>query len=139
MNQLHINKQSIEQASSPFIQALGNKIQWRWDEQFHCLLAEFSVDHEQHVLLTAEKHFPFKWDKKSLKKADPMLVHRAGFFGMLEKKQKLLTVDENGNHNIMLSWWPWGHGATVSVRIFKASEKAYIPPTGLLHKIKSLF
>lgn len=139
MNQSQINQQSLEQASSFFIEALGSKIQWQWDEQFQCLLAEFSVDHKEHVLLTAQKYFPFDWNRKSLKKADPYLIHRAGFFSALEKKQRLLTSDENGNRDIMLSWWPWGHGATVSARLFKASELPYIPPSGLLYKLKSLF
>ncbi|GAA0859064.1 hypothetical protein [Aliiglaciecola litoralis] len=131
MNNSNTYEKAIADACAPFIEELGDKIQWQWDEHFSCYLAEFSVDHENLVYLVAQKHFPHVWDKKSIKKAPPAFRHRAGFFNTLEKNQQLMSKDRNGEHDIMLSWWPWGHGATVSVRLFYASTKPYIEPSGV--------
>jgi hypothetical protein len=39
----------------------------------------------------------------------------------------------------MASWWPWGHGATVSVRLFLTDSSPYIPKTGFMHHLKRFF
>ncbi|WJG10226.1 hypothetical protein [Aliiglaciecola sp. LCG003] len=125
----------IEQACEPLLNELDDLITWQWDEHLSCLLAEFSVDHAQFVYLHVQKHFPHVWDKKSIKSADPLLKHRAGFFNALKKNQQLLTQDTTGQHDIMASWWPWGHGATVSVRLFQVSNLPYQAPSGLFRRL----
>lgn len=132
-------QQTMREACPEFFEDLDHQIEWKWDEHFGCLLAEFSVDHAQHVYSIAKKHFPHIWDKKQFKKANPFLKHRAGFFGILEKKQQLLTKDDNGQNDLMLSWWPWGHGATISVRLFQANEQPFVETQGLFDKIASIF
>ncbi|MFA3792939.1 hypothetical protein AB6T38_17670 [Aliiglaciecola sp. SL4] len=132
-------QQAIYNACPEFFDDLDTQIEWKWDAHFGCLLAEFSVDHAQHVYAIAKKHFPHCWNKKQLKKANPYLRHRAGFFGILEKKQELLSKDTNGEHAVMLSWWPWGHGATVSVRVFEINKQPYEKPQGFLDKLSAMF
>ncbi|GAB2702270.1 hypothetical protein Q4574_16970 [Aliiglaciecola sp. 3_MG-2023] len=132
-------QQAIYDACPEFFDDLSPQIEWKWDDHFGCLLAEFSVDHAQQVYAIAKKHFPHTWNKKQLKKADPYLKHRAGFFGILEKKQELFSKDDNGQQEIMLSWWPWGHGATVSVRVFQVNQQPYEKPQGFFDKIAGIF
>ncbi|GAC13196.1 hypothetical protein [Aliiglaciecola lipolytica] len=133
------HQQAMREACSGFFDELGNRIEWKWDEHFGCLLSEFSVDHAQQVYLIAQKHFPHTWNKKQFKKADPILRHRAGFFNILEKNQELLTKDDSGEFEMMLSWWPWGHGATISVRLFRANSQPFQAPRGILHRISGAF
>lgn len=139
MKQSYTKQSHIKSACEPFLKEVGEQFVWQWDEHFKAYLTEFSVDHEQHVFLTAQKHFPKVWDKKELKYADPVFLHRAGFFASLEKNQRLLSKDDNGENDIMLSWWPWGHGATISVRLFCANAQPYAKPLTLLDRLRKIF
>ncbi len=138
MNELPALRTRLTEHARPLMDALEQRIDWQWDDHFDCLLSEFSVDHEHAVFLQVKKHYPHIWDRKTIKKADPFLRHRAGVFGDLVKNQLLLTQDSDGQEDVMLAWWPWGHGATISVRVFTANSNTYVPPSGFWHSIKSL-
>ncbi len=133
------NKQLIMSTTDALRESLSDRIQWQWDKHHQALLAEFSVDHEQHVYLTLLQHFPVHFDKKTIKQASPELKHQAGKFAQLSKEQQLLVSESQGQSEVMVAWWPWGHGATVSVRIFRIDPQPYVPPTGLLQWCKSVF
>ncbi|MCV2883460.1 hypothetical protein OE749_01955 [Aestuariibacter sp. AA17] len=102
-------------------QALGEQFEWRWDNHHNALLTEFSVDHEHHVLETLKQYFPNMFNRKTIKRAQLEIKHKAGNFAKLNHKQQLLIQDDTASNNIMVAWWPWGHGATVSVRIFRTN------------------
>lgn len=139
MTENQSNKNLMLQQIPAFVESLEDRISWHWDTQFGCLLAEFSVDHADFVYLKAKQYFPKVWDKKSFKLADEFLQHRAGIFSMLEKQQQLMTKDKDGTEEMMLSWWPWGHGATISVRVFRANSNPYVPTQSLFSKFKKQF
>ncbi len=136
MTENQSNQNLMLQQIPGFIESLEDRVTWQWDTQFGCLLAEFSVDHEDFIYLKARQSFPFVWDRKSFKNADQFLQHRAGIFSMLEKKQQLLTQDKEGKEELMLSWWPWGHGATISMRIFRANTNPFVPSLSWFDKLK---
>lgn len=139
MTESPANKELIYSDTQELREQLSDRVQWQWDKHNHALLAEFSVDHEQPVLLTLKQFFPHVWDKNSIKKTSPYLQHRAHDFAQLNKRQLLLTQDEDGQAEIMLAWWPWGHGATISARLFRASDQPYTPKTGIWHWLSGLF
>ena len=139
MKDTSIQQKTITDSCSSFIEELGDKIEWQWDNHFDSYLAEFSVDHQEYAFKIAEKHFPYVWNKKSIRKANPILRHRAGFFNLIEKNQRLLSKDTNGEHDVMLVWWPWGHGATISMRLFCTNTLNYSEPKGWFAKIKAFF
>lgn len=129
----------IAQSTESLRSLLPEHIEWRWDEHHRAWLAEFSVDHEETVWTALCDCFQHQFDRKTIKKAPPTLKHRAGYYGKLEKNQKLLSVDSDGSNEVMLAWWPWGHGATVSVRAFRGNTSPYVPQTGLWDKVSQLF
>lgn len=139
MTENQSNKNLMLQQIPAFVESLEDRISWQWDTQFGCLLAEFSVDHEEFIYLKAKQHFPHVWDKKSFKLASEFLQHRSGVFSVLEKQQQLMTKDKDGKEEIMLSWWPWGHGATISMRVFKANSNPYVAKHGWFAKLKKQF
>ncbi len=139
MTESPVNKDLIYASTEDLRVLLSDRVQWQWDKHNNALLAEFSVDHEQPVFLTLRQYFPFCWDKKSIKRASPILRHRAHAYAQLEKQQLLLTKDEDGKDEIMLAWWPWGHGATISIRLFRTSDQPYVEDKSLFTKIKNLF
>lgn len=132
-------KSLIMSTTEALRESLSDQIQWQWDKHHQALLAEFSVDHEQHVYLTLRQYFPINFDKKSIKQSTPELRHKAGKFAELTKSQQLLICENNEHKEVMVAWWPWGHGATISVRIFRINLAPYEPPTGIIQWCKSVF
>ncbi|MCC2616495.1 hypothetical protein LJ739_09605 [Aestuariibacter halophilus] len=139
MNDNPATKELIFESTAPLRDALDNRVYWQWDKHYNALLAEFSVDHEQQVLMTVKQFFKRQWDNKTIRQAPPEVRHRAHDFARLDKKQLLMVSDEPGCQDIMLAWWPWGHGATISMRIFRADDTPYEPPSGVMATIKSWF
>ena len=121
------------------VDALSPIVNLKYDDFQKTLLAEFSVDKQDQVLLTLQQLLPVSWDAKSIKKAPDEIKHLAGDFSKLIKNQKLLSIGQDKQQNLMAVWWPWGHGATVSVRIFLTNTSPYVAKTGFFHRMKNLF
>ncbi len=97
---------------------LGDQLTWRWEENMSALLTEFSWEKKDHILTTLRELFSEEWNKKSIKKAPKSLKDELGELTRLSKEQLIFTrsaADETPT--LAVIWWPWGHGATYSMRI----------------------
>lgn len=121
------------------IDALSPIVKWKYDEFHKVMLAEFSVDKEDQVMLALKQLLPNSWDAKSIKKAPAEVKHYAGSFSKLIKKQKLLSANIEHRPQVMIAWWPWGHGATISVRVFLTNTAPFVEKHGLFNKLSSIF
>ena len=121
------------------IETLSSIVKWKYDDFHKVMLAEFSVDKQDQVLFTLQQTLPMSWDVKTIKKAPEEAKHYAGEFSKLIKQQKLFSTNIERHPKVMLVWWPWGHGATVSIRLFLTNTSPYIPKTGLMHKLTRIF
>ena len=121
------------------IEALSPILKWKYDDFHKVILAEFSVDKEDQVFFTLQQVMPVCWDAKSIKKAPGQVKHYAGTFAKLIKNQKLLSTNIDNHPQIMAAWWPWGHGATISLRLFLTDTSPYVEKSGLIHKLSRLF
>ncbi|MFT4937383.1 MAG: hypothetical protein ACI88A_000397 [Paraglaciecola sp.] len=121
------------------IEALSPIVKWQYDDFHKALLAEFSVDKETQAKRALRHVLPRSWDAKTIKKAPIEIKHLAGSFCKLVKEQQLLSVEPEKNPRVMAVWWPWGHGATISVRIFLVNASPYEQKKGFLHKLKHMF
>jgi hypothetical protein len=121
------------------IDTLSPMVKWQYNDFHQVMLAEFSVDKQQQVMAALQQILPCRWDVQSIKKASGEIKHRAGFFAKLSKSQQLLSADLHTQPKYMVAWWPWGHGATVSVRLFLTNTNAYQAKTGLLQRFSALF
>jgi hypothetical protein len=121
------------------LEALSSIVKWKYDEFHKVMLAEFSVDKQDQVLFSLQQVLPVSWDAKTIRKAPHEAKHYAGSFSKLTKQQKLLSTNIIRQPKVMVAWWPWGHGATVSVRLFLTNSSPYQAPTGWMHKLTQLF
>jgi hypothetical protein len=53
---------------------------------------------------------------------------------MNQEQQKLFFTNIEPQPKVMIAWWPWGHDATVSIRLFLTNSTPYISKTGFIHK-----
>lgn len=135
-----MNKQKqLQSQGKVVLDALSPLVKWQYNDFHHVMLAEFSVDKQEQVMAALEQVLPFQWDAKSVKKAPEEIKHLAGFFAKLVKNQKLLSADYQSHPTVMVAWWPWGHGATVSVRLFLTNTSEYQPKQGLIQRLTAIF
>ena len=121
------------------IEALSPLVKWKYDDFHKVMLAEFSVDKQDQVLFTLQQVLPVNWDAKSIKKAPDEVKHYAGSFSKLIRQQQLFSTNIEQHPKVMAAWWPWGHGATVSVRIFLTNTSPFVAKTGVINKLTRLF
>ncbi len=121
------------------IDALSPLVKWKYDDFHKVMLAEFSVDKEQQVMLTLQQLLPNSWTAKTIKKAPAEIKHYAGAFAKLTKNQQLLSASVESRPHVMVAWWPWGHGATISVRVFATNTAPYVEKRGFFSKFSNIF
>jgi hypothetical protein len=106
---------------SSTIKALGEafpeSLKWEWDDRFDGVLAAFEVTDKDRMLTVLNARFGQAWDGTSISDAPGSISGAAKDFGGLTANQLLFTSD--WNHEVMLLgfWWPWGNGATISIRL----------------------
>ena len=132
-------EEQIHTDGKDVIEALSSIVKWKYDDFHNVMLAEFSVDKQDQVLFTLQQILPVSWDAKSIKKAPGEVKHYAGEFSKLIKQQKLFSTNIERHPKVMAAWWPWGHGATVSLRVFLTETSPYVANIGLMHKLTRLF
>ena len=111
----------IRQRGAVIVDALNGVVKWKYDDFNRALLAEFSVDKADHV--------------NAIVKEPDLMKHLAGKYAVLSKKQRLYYPANDPHPAVMLAWWPWGHGATVSVRLFMVSQEPFVSSKPLLKRI----
>jgi oxalate decarboxylase/phosphoglucose isomerase-like protein (cupin superfamily) len=132
-------EEQIQTYGKDVIEALSSMVKWKYDDFHKVMLAEFSVDKQDQVLFTLQQVLPINWDVKTIKKAPNEVKHYAGIFSKLVKQQRLFSTNIERHPIVMVAWWPWGHGATVSVRLFLTDTSPYVAKNGFMHKLTRIF
>jgi len=135
----------IQKAFSTLFDVLDKEYNWQWEERREAWLAEFSRDKIARTLEILNQHFDDVWHYKNIKSAPKELKIQLNDLAKLNKEQKLFTTPATENQPTLLAiWWPWGHGATVSIRLMTL-ENGYCKPVKLTTKdnfftvVKKLF
>jgi hypothetical protein len=132
-------EEQIRTYGKDVVEALSSSVKWKYDDFHKVMLAEFSVDKQDQVLFSLQQVLPTSWDVRTVKKAPEETKHLAGAFSKLVKQQKLFSTNIKHHPKVMVVWWPWGHGATISVRLFLTNPSPYVAKTGILHKLTRIF
>lgn len=113
-----VNNQQQNTIFDTITTPLGDELNWRWEERLSALLSEFSWEKKERILAVLRELFTEEWDKKSIKKAPKTIKEELGELANLSKEQLIFTRPAtNETPAIAVIWWPWGHGATYSMRI----------------------
>lgn len=134
-------EQDIRSASTSLVQAFGDLLTWKWEEERNVLLAEFASGKSEEVISILQNHFQNEWNKKSIKKAPKSLIEELGAHAKLAKEQRVFTSSpEDNNKCITALLWPWGHGSTLSLRLtLIQTPYEYIEPPEKTSFLSSLF
>ena len=112
------NNQQQDTIFNAITTPLGDELTWRWEARLSALLTEFSWEKKERILTILRQLFPQEWDRKNIKKAPKNLKDELGELALLTKEQLIFTRPASDETPaIAIIWWPWGHGATYSMRI----------------------
>ena len=123
------SRQHVEAVTESITAAIGDSLNWQWESDRGALLAEFARDKKERTLAILMQKFPDHWDKKSIKLMPKSLKSQLAVLTKLTKEQYLFTIPATSEQPTILAiWWPWGHGATISLRLMVLTE-TYTSPT----------
>jgi hypothetical protein len=112
-----MNMSEFENIYREISNAFQGVLSWKWDNRFEAVLGEFNVNNIDSVREVLERYLSNVLDSSNIDKA-PDAVNRAiNNFGGLMQGQMFFTSDINRDTFIFCAWWPWGNGATISIRI----------------------
>lgn len=112
------NQQQQDAIFSSITIPLGDEITWKWDERQSALLAEFSWEKKERILTILRRLFSEEWQRNNIKKAPKAIKDELATLANLSKEQLLFARPATAETPALaLVWWPWGHGATYSMRI----------------------
>jgi hypothetical protein len=132
-------EEQLQTEGKAVIDALAPLIKWQYNDFHQVMLAEFSVDKQEQVVAALQSVLPHQWDVKSIKKSPEEVKHLAGFFAKLVKNQQLFSSDYQSQPKVMVAWWPWGHGATVSIRLFLTNTSEFQPKQSFIQRLSTIF
>ena len=125
---MRLNQRYVEEITQNIAQAFGSELTWRWEDNHKAMLSEFARNKKDKTLSVLRQQFDHEWNRKTIKKAPKSLIDQLGELTKLSKDQILFTMPAFGAQPAMIAiWWPWGHGATISLRL-TAIKDTYIMP-----------
>ena len=81
------------------------------------MLAEFSVTQKYAIRAILERHLSITWDSASIGNAPEIVRTIDDYFGGLRPGQYIFVSNPTREAVIFCTWWPWGDGKEISIRI----------------------
>lgn len=107
----------LEKRCRWIIGSLGGQLNWKWDERFDTILAEFNIKDTEGIRQKLSRQMDIVWDRNNADQAPEPIHIIIDYFGGLHPGQQLFTSDPNIDGILLCAWWPWENGRTVSIRI----------------------
>ena len=106
----------VQKASEGLV-AAGDLFDWSWDDRFGAALTTFQAANEEKVRAALATTLPVRHDATTIKEASKLASQIAEAFGGLRGGQELLFSTDGEAPLMVGAWWPWGNGATISLRV----------------------
>ncbi|HBF44001.1 MAG TPA: hypothetical protein DDW42_10330 [Desulfobacteraceae bacterium] len=89
---------------------------WKWDEEFYTALVVFETKYTDTIFFTVSKEFDDKWDYSTVDNSAEYINVFTNSVGILPG-QIIFTSTEESALVLFATWWPWGDGERISLRI----------------------
>lgn len=92
-------------------------LDWSFDARFRASNAVFEMADQEAVRAILERGFDAAWTSEDIAQAPPRASELAGKLGGLRPGQILFGANADSDPILFGMWWPWGNGASVSIRV----------------------
>jgi hypothetical protein len=90
---------------------------WSWDDRFNCVATSFRSERARDAREIVRRFLPHEWTSTTVSGASAAVRDVADSTGGVRSNQRLYTGDAATDVLAYALWWPWGDGATISVRV----------------------
>ena len=115
-NGLEISELDASGTITALAAALPDSMKWQWDDRFDCIVAAFEVAQKENILSAVNTQLKQQWDRAGLRSAPDGVKKAVKDFGGVASNQLLFACGLSEEVMLLGLWWPWGHGATISIR-----------------------
>jgi hypothetical protein len=116
------DKPDIEGISRGLAAALRGTLSWKWDRRFETVLAEFKVEQQQPIRTNLQRYLEVTWDSGNVGNAPEIVRAINDNLGGIRPGQFLFTSSPSRVALVFCTWWPWGDGKEISIRIGAAYD-----------------
>jgi len=110
-------RQDLESSSQLMLNELPSALVWEWDDRFDVPLLVFPKDMEEEISTVIKRHFTNQWDINSVKMSPPVIRKLLDKSFGIRGGQIVLATDTTKEAFLFALYWPWGDGATISLRV----------------------
>ena len=107
----------VKAISAALVEAGEGLFKWESDDRFGAALTTFKGAQEADVRAVLGQHLPAHHDVTTIADAPELAAQIARAFGGLRAGQELFFSDDSEAPMLVGAWWPWGNGATISLRV----------------------
>jgi len=115
----------------------SERLAWEWDDRFSAALAVARAPQHEALLALVAAELRSRWDAASLRGAPARIARLSRAWGGLRPGQLMLTRDPGEDPLLLGVWWPWGDGASFSLRVgcdAEGPEAAALDPRAVLRR-----
>nr|ART40932.1 L630 [uncultured bacterium] len=112
-----LTKSGIEEVCRELAKAFQGVLSWKWDKRFETVLAEFAVGDKDKIRAVLERHLSKTFDSSNVGNGPELVRAVDDHFGGLWPGQLLFASDPSPDALVYCTWWPWGDGKAISIRI----------------------
>ena len=109
---------------------------WGWDPRFKSVASSFNKEIASRVRAAMAGVLDQEWSATTVTASPPDVRALAGKYGGIREGQMLYTGTSADGMYLFGLWWPWGDGATVSLRIGVANCHR---PTDVYPTVRAVF
>jgi hypothetical protein len=112
----------LKKISQSLIHNTSEIIKWQWDDRFFGALSQFSVNDSPFILSVLTEHLNSPWTFSNIKTAPELILIISDSTGGLREGQKLFVSNCKKNPLLFATYWPWGNGKEISLRLIPTGQ-----------------
>jgi hypothetical protein len=109
---------------------------WAWDARFKCVASSFDKEIAERARAAMAGVLDSEWTATSISGSPPDVRALAGRYGGIRTGQMMFTGAAADGMYLFGLWWPWGDGATISLRVGVANCHR---PTDVYPTVRAVF
>jgi hypothetical protein len=117
MSNADLNLNSLRDCCDSIIEQGKELFTWQWDPYFGAALTVITADNQAAASQLLEGCCGKPLDAQSITNGPEHLRAIMDKAGGLRSGQKVFFSDTDQPAFVLVAWWPWGNGASISVRV----------------------